>query len=86
MPLDLIGIHFLGREEREENLSGVHGDTFVGRGGGRGGREGRGGHRRHGGRVGFSDGYVFFEPEFEIDDVINEIESQSGEDEIKEDA
>jgi hypothetical protein len=91
MSAKIIGpylMNLLGREEREEDLSGVHGDTFVGRGGGGrgggrggGGRGARGGH--HGGRWGrgFSDGYVLFEPHCEIEDVISEIETQSNEDE-----
>jgi hypothetical protein len=33
MPVELLGDGFVGGEEREEDLSGVYGDTFVGKGG-----------------------------------------------------
>jgi hypothetical protein len=33
MPVELMGDSFIGGEEREEDLSGVYGDTFVGKGG-----------------------------------------------------
>lgn len=75
----------------------ISGDSFVGRGrggggGGRGGRGGRGfggrggrgGRHHHGGRRwggGWGDGYVLWAPEYEIEDYIDEIETQSDEDE-----
>jgi len=41
MPVELLGDGFVAGEEREEDLSGVYGDSFVGRGGRKGGRGGR---------------------------------------------
>jgi len=50
MPVELLGDGFVAGEEREEDLSGVYGDSFVGRGGRRGQKGGRG--RRKGGQGG----------------------------------
>ena len=47
MPVELLGDGFVAGEEREEDLSGVYGDSFVGRGG-RGGRKGGRGGRKGG--------------------------------------